>query len=79
MSNFGSWTGSIVHQLEHTPIFEFINNIANVVVSKVYMWLNVAELNMSKRSSWNDRETIQSSLKGVKSELLTSHNHIMVA
>ena len=51
---------SICKLVEHTPIFE------NYVESKSPTWLDIANLNMNKRSSWNSLETIWTSVRGVK-------------
>ena len=59
MSIFGSWTDSFVNQLRaHSHIW--VNpNLTNFIESKLSMWQNIANLNMNKRSSWNNQETIE--------------------
>ena len=66
MSRFGSWTAFIVHQLRaHSHIWTN-PKIANSIESKLDTWQNIANFNMNKRFTWNNLETIRTSVKGIK-------------
>ena len=64
MSCFGSWTGPLQTNWEHTPIFELIFKYLALLNQKS-TWQVIADLNMKKSNSWNNQETIQTSFKGV--------------
>ena len=66
MSSIDLWTGSIVNQsITHSHIW--INpKLANFVESKLSTWQDIADLNMNKRSTGNNQETIRTNVKGVK-------------
>ena len=65
MSSFGLWIASIVNKLRaHSHIW--INpKMDKFIESKSSTWQNIADLNMNKRSSWNNPETIWTSVKRV--------------
>ena len=66
MSSMHSWTRSTVNHLRaHYPIW--INpKTTNFVESRLSMWHHITNLNMNKRSSWNNQETIRIDVKGVR-------------
>jgi hypothetical protein len=62
MSSYGPWIGFIENSLEHTPIVQSIWKWTNYVETKLSTWHDISDLNMNKRSSCNNLETIRSTL-----------------
>ena len=66
MSSFGLLVGSIINQSRaHSHIW---NNpkIINFVEPTLSTWQSIVDLNINKRSSWNNQETIWTGVKGIR-------------
>ena len=66
MSSRHSQTDSTVKQLRAHSHIWIILKISNFVESKLSMWQDIRDLNMNKRSSWNNPKTIRTGVKGVR-------------